>query len=157
MPFIIYALLSLYFMNASHLLYRKNDWSIVTINYIHCLECVLWAERKVFNPLLPLFYNFIFLQHYYWERRKWIFKSLGNHSGKNVNSSIIDYLFSSKLWTRFWMHYLCVCFSHPHALELSGLHELFVIVDMINLFDICKLSADIYHTTPQYCFGQQSM
>lgn len=58
------------------------------------------------------------------------------------------------------MHYLCVCFPHPHILELSGLHELFVIVDMINLFDICKLRADIYHTTattPQYCFGQQSM
>ena len=83
------------------------------------------------------------MQHYYRERGKWIFKSLGNHSGKNVNSSIIDYLFSLNSEQEFE----CTTCVFAFLIQLSGLHELFIIVDMINLFDICKLRADIYHTT----------
>ena len=61
----------------------------------------------------------------------------------NVKSSIIDYLFSLNSEQDFE----CTTCVFAFLIQLSGLHELFIIVDMINLFDICKLRADIYHTT----------
>ena len=128
-----------------------EKWLVHRNHKLHSLPRMCTVRERLQKSYCPRLT--FFLQHHYGERGKWIFKSLGNHSGINVKSSIIDYLFSLNSEQDFE----CTTCVFAFLIQLSGLHELFIIVDMINLFDICKLRADIYHTTPQYCFGQQSM